>query len=653
MKSTICTVWLLLFCGLLWMRADQIPVEDFFRDPEFRNFQVSPDGTHLAFLGPWERRTNIFVYEIATGDARRVTAFRDSQIRDFFWANDERLLFYVEESGFEASIGIFAVDRDGRRSRVLVPPAEAVVNVSVIRQTVVIDRLKDDPEHVLVVNNERRLDYPDVFMLNIYREPRRRMAGARRGASTAIAAQEVERNPGTVRGWFTDQQGRLRLGIRSNRENRTRTVIYRGDENSEWEDLVTFDEGAPGWEPIGFSYDEEILFVSSNLDRNTSGIYTYDLAARELGDLVYAHDEVDVTGLTFSDYRRAPISIRYETDRPQVRWLDEEKKMIQQALDSVFPDTLNRITSMSEDERVLVVRSFSDRHSPFYHLLRIQEGGLNMIPLGHSRKWLDPDRMAPVRPIQYEARDGLSIHGYLTMPRGWKEGDEPVPLVVHPHGGPWVRDSWGFNPEVQFLANRGYAVLQMNFRGSTGYGRSLLRAGDKAWGGEMQTDLKDGVKWAIAEGYADPDRIGIFGASYGGYATMMQLVLYPETYRWGINYVGPVDLRELILHRRRHEEVFAHYSRTIGDPDEDRELLAEHAPITHIERLQAPVFVVHGRNDARVPMNQATMLRQALERHDKEYEWLVKPDEGHGFRNEENVIELYTRIDAFIEKHFR
>ncbi len=625
--------------------AERIPVETLFRQPEFRSFQVSPDGSHLAVIGPWEERGNLFVYDLESGDVRRVTAFTDNQVESFMWANDERLIFWVSDEGYP-SVGMFAVNKDGRRSRVLVPAGGAA---NPWAYTDVIHRLPDDREHVLVINNDRRLSYPDVYRLNIYREPRHLTRRARGG--TVFAGVEVERNPGKVVGWGTDYDGNVRIATTSDPEEGT-SVLVRPEPGGEWIDMAAFEHEAPSWSPLGISDDGKTLFVVSNMDEDRAGIYTIDLKTGEIGDRLYGNETYDVSAMRFSRFRRAPVAITYHTERPQVRWLDEEKRLVQEALDNAFPDTHNAITSMSDDESVMVVTSSSDRHAPFFNLVRIKEGRLSVTPLGESRPWLDPEELAPMRPVQYESRDGLTIHGYLTMPPGWSEGDDPVPLVVNPHGGPWARDLWGFYPEVQFFASRGYGVLRVNFRGSTGYGRKHLRAGDRTWGTDMQNDVVDGVRWAIAEGYADESRIGIHGASYGGYTVMMQLVQHPDMYRWGINFVGPVDLPSLIRHRRNHENVYGLYSRTIGDPEADMDLLSDFSPVNHVDKLQAPVFIVHGSNDLLVPIDQATTLRSAMRRAGKEFEWLVKSDEGHGFQRQENIFELYHAIESFVEEHF-
>ncbi len=270
--------------------------------------------------------------------------------------------------------------------------------------------------------------------------------------------------------------------------------------------------------------------------------------------------------------------------------------------------------------------------------------------LASSREWLKPADMAPMQPIKYQSRDGLTLHGYLTTPRGVEAKD--LPLVVNPHGGPWARDAYGFNPEVQFLANRGYAVLQVNFRGSTGYGESLMMAGNREWGFKMQDDISDAVQWAIDQGIADAERVCIYGASYGGYAVMAGLAYTPELYRCGINYVGVTSIPLLFeTAPGAWASNMETMKRQIGDPKEDKAMLEDRSPTNHASRIQAPVLMAYGKQDPRVVIKHLEVMEEAMKQAGKPYEVIVKDDEGHGFRKFENQVEFYTAVERFLAKH--
>lgn len=627
-------VLIALFATYAIAQAKPIPVQDLFRNAEFIGFQISPDGTHLAALGEWQDRYNLFVFNLQTGEAQRLTAMQANNVNSLIWSSNERILYFMDEDGNE-TYGMFAINRDGTEPETLVPTIATRPGAYQFRYTSPLDTLKDDDRYILVINNENHRDYPDVYRMDTY-----------------SGGKKIEvSNPGKVTGWVTDQNGVVRIGVTSDKAAKEDGIIYRKDENSDWETLATFPKDSPNWTPLVIDHDGKTLYIASNLDADTRGIFKYDLEKREVGDLLFRDDTYDASGLIYSDYRKAPIGVGYEKEKATSIWWDEEKKMVQEIVDNTFPGTTNIISSMDDKETQFVVASFSDVQPAFYTLFSITDGSLRRTPLGFSRKWLNPEDMSPVSPITYETRDGLTIHGYLTLPKDYDES-ESCGLIVYPHGGPWARDSWGFDPSIQFFTSRGFAVLQMNFRSSEGYGWKHLKAGDKKWGEEMQYDVVDGLKWTMENHNIDPTRVGIYGGSYGGYTVMSQVTQFPELYNFGINVVGPVDLYEQIMHYKQdldNQEAVDYYHRTIGHSKDDRELLEKHSPINYIANIDDPIFIIHGVRDPRVPISQARMLRAEMKKQKKPFEWLVKTDEGHGFRKEENRIEEFQKIEEFIK----
>ena len=646
-------IWILsilsFFYGIIGIQlwAEDIPVESFFKSTGFSNFGISPNGKYLSALADWKGTTNLYVIDLESRTPVRVTAIKDQKIKDYFWGNDDRLVFTMDYHGNE-SWGLFAVDRDGSNPRVLVPPLQSTGSF-VFRYTWPLDLLKNSSHEILVVNNKRNVDYPDVYRLNI-----------NDGGQILSAA-----NPGAFTQWFTDQKGSVRLAEATDIYGNTH-YHYRESEGMKWEVIASFSFKEKRWSPVQsqnrewfeslkppqqpFGYDRNILYVSSDIDRKVAALYEYNLKTRKLGRMLFACKTNDVTRLILSDYIQKPVGVYYETDKRQSYWFHKEKQMIQQFLDEKFPELINLIINTNDDHSRLIIASYSDRHPVIYSLLSIKEGALDFEILADNRV-IEPTLLSEVKPIQFEARDGITLHGYLTLPN--KKKLKNLPLIVHPHGGPWVRDSWGFDPEVQFLASRGFAILQVNFRSSSGYGREFLHAGDKRWGTTMQTDLIDGINWLVDQGIADRNRIGIYGSSYGGYATMAQMVFYPELYQFGITAFGPIDLVSLINWRKKWKQkvAYAFYTRTIGDPKDDKEMLNAYSPINFLDRIQAPVFIVHGTRDPRVPIDQAKRLRSGLVKANKEYEWLVIKDEGHGFRKQKNKNSLYTKIDEFLQPY--
>lgn len=632
--------WCLLFVvgGTSLYSSESVPqisINDFFRNPQFTSFTISPDGNTLAAIGEWENRRNLFVWDIANMEGRRLTGFRRNNVSGVMWASNERILYFMDRDGNE-SLGIFAINKDGSRPRTLVEPQEGRAGgVASIRRTSILDRLVDDPDHILVTNNDRMIDYPDVFRMNVWRG----------------GMEVVQRNPGDVVGWLTDWDGNVRIATFSNKEEEKMGVRFRESVGAEWEQLVEFGVDAPGWAPVGFGFDDRTLFITSNLREDRSAIFEFDLETREIGRRVHGHERFDVSNLILSRHHQAAIGVSVDAEYPEVLWFSEERQQLQAILDRMFPETRNFMSSSSLDETRIVVASTSDRQSPKFHLVDFRGGDFRIIPLGESRPWLNAAYLARKRSYWIEARDGRPLQLYLTLPRNRAEG-EAVPLLVIPHGGPWARDSWGFDPEVQFFANRGFAVLQVNFRGSTGFGREHLRSSFRQWGKTMQDDVIDAVDWAIEQGYADKARVGIHGASYGGYTAMMQVILHPDRFRFAINYLGPTDLVDLVMiqRRRQQEEAFAVLKRQIGHPVEDRAMLEAASPVLRADEIQVPVFLAYGVRDPRVPIDHGTRMRTALRRAGVDYEWVSQRNEGHGFVNEENRIDLYERIERFINR---
>ena len=640
----------LLVSGAQAQQSKQYSVSDFFKNPEFASLRLSPNGEWLAALGPYEGRRNLFTMRLSDKAAARLTSFeskgRDRANQDvefFFWANDERLIFGLDSAGNE-SFSLFAVNRDGTNGRTLVEGSTGIVLFPT--NTRLLSRLDHDPEHVLVTNNERNKFYPDVFRLNVYTGKMSR----------------VETNSGHFQGYGVDWDGNVRIAVghpdatgRALREGELlkQNVYYRATTDSDWKIVHSthyFD--GPVFAPLTFTADNRTLYVSTNEGRDTSAIYTFDPETGELGELILADDRSDLTGLRLSPKDHRPLWVSWQYELPEKVMLDEEFAALQATIDGALPGKVNSIISMSDDENRAIIYSGSDRDPGTYYLYDKSAGTIEYI--ARPRPWIEPDDMSEMTPVRYEARDGETIHAYLTVPAGSEASD--LPLIINPHGGPYgIRDFWGHNRETQFLANRGYAVMQINYRGSGGYGQRFLDIAWQKWGLEMQDDITDGVLWAIEQGIADPDRVCIYGGSYGGYATMAGITKTPELYQCAVNYVGVVDLMALLdyHHRFRNGDFLQAWGkRAIGDRRADRERLLATSPINHLDKIKVPLYVVHGKRDPRVPHDtQYVPLVRKLRGTEIDYKTMLKNREGHGFRKEENRIELYTELEKFFAEH--
>ncbi len=597
-----------------------IPMEDFFKNPGKTGFSLSPNGEHLAFFQPWESRMNVHVQRIGGDDVVRITDATERDIAGFFWASDTRIA-YVQDTGGDENFRLFAVDIDGADQKDLTPFEKVQVSL--------IDDLKDDDDHVIIQMNKRDARFMDAYRVNVVN-----------GEMEMIAE-----NPGNIVSWQTDHDGKLRIATTSDGVNTS--LLYRASEESPFETLATM-SFKDTLQPLFFTFDNKNLYVLSNLGRDKTAIYEYDVETKELKDLIFEHPEVDVEGLLRSDKRKTITGAVFFTDKRGYHFLDETRKKIQEDLEAQLPGYEVVLASTDREETKALVRTYSDRSLGAYYFCDLETMDLRKI--ADVSPWIDETELAEMKPIVYTSRDGLTIHGYLTLPPG--KTAENLPVVVNPHGGPWGRDYWGYNPEVQFLANRGYGVLQVNFRTSTGYGKKFWEAGFKEWGLKIQDDISDGVKWLVDEGIADSERVGIYGGSFGGYATLAGLAFTPELYACGVDYVGVANLFTLIKTIPPYWEPFrAMMYEMMGDPEEDKELYEKVSPIFHADNIRVPVLVAQGANDPRVNKNESDQIVEALKARGIEVEYMVKENEGHGFANEENRFDFYRAMERFLGKH--
>jgi dipeptidyl aminopeptidase/acylaminoacyl peptidase len=597
-----------------------IPMEDFFRNPEVAGFQLSPDGEHIAFLKPWESRLNVHVQRIGSDEVTRITESTERDIMGYAWANNSRLVYVQDTAGDENWHG-YAVDLDGS-SFIELTPFEGV-------RAQLVDKLEDNDDEMLISLNQRDRRIFDVYRINI-----------NTGEMSLIAE-----NPGNIVGWATDNEGLLRVAITADGVNTS--LLYRATESDEFRTVVTT-SFKDDLSPLFFTFDDRHLYVSSNIDRDRTAIYKYDPETGEHMDLIFEHAEVDVSRLMRSKERKVITGVAFTTDKRHYHFFDEERRELQEALEKKLPGYEVAVSSMSRDETKVLVRTYSDKSMGACYFYDRTNGDFRK--LADISPWINEDEMCDMKPVKYQSRDGLTIHGYLTLPKGL--APRTLPVVVNPHGGPWYRDRWGINPEVQFLANRGYAVLQMNFRGSTGYGKAFWQASFKEWGRATQDDISDGVQWLIDEGIADPARVGIYGGSYGGYATLAGLAFTPDLYACGVDYVGVSNLFTFLETIPPYWELGRQmWYEMVGNPEDDKELFEAVSPIFHVDRIKAPLFVAQGANDPRVKKAESDQMVAALKERGIDVPYMVKDNEGHGFANEENRFDFYRATEQFLAKH--
>lgn len=615
-----------------------IPAEDFARLPKLRHPAFSTDGGRFAAVQDVDGRMNLVAADMKARKLTRVTSFTSVDVSSYRWIGTKRIVFSVYDAkkglAEQRGGGLFAVNADGSDPKELSPTgSDCAVRNQTCRQTDFFRRIAGQDEDILATANDRDIETMDLYRLN-----------TRTGRKTLL----TEENPGKVSRWVVDKDLVPRAAWSSDDRKLESTFWYRDDAKSKWRKVATFSDFAAQFRPLGFDADGS-LYVASNLDADRFALHLFDPKTNKPGERIAQHALVDIDdGLITRLRDGAVVGLQIDADKPEFAWFDEGYAKVQKLADVSLPGRANRLVAL--DNGKFVVESTSDRDPGTYYLLDPVQRTLE--EMLRTIDWIKPEALSQTSVVRYKARDGLEVPAYLTLPAGREA--RKLPLVAWIHGGPWARDDWHYDPEVQFLASRGYAVLQPNFRGSTGFGRKHYASGFKQWGQAMQDDITDGVRHLVAQGLVDADRVCIGGGSYGGYATLMGLVKDPKQYRCGISVVGVSDLiwmQELgysDFNSYNPDSADAFFSVTMGDLKADRAMLELYSPRRHADRIQAPVLFVHGADDKRVPIKHAEGMRDALKAANKPFDWLVFSGEGHGFQKPENRLEYYKRMEAFL-----
>ncbi|MCK9489943.1 MAG: S9 family peptidase [Xanthomonadales bacterium] len=625
--------------------AEPAPIDHYLKRSTFTSMKISPDGRYLAATVPLsDDATGLVVID---HESMRTTAAKtlgaQQHVNSFYWVSNERLLLTVAkmEGALDRPIPtgeLFAINADGSGSELLFGYRVAQSGTRVGRQperasAYPLYMLPDSESHVLIVVE------PWGGADGSFREVRRLHTVS--GRMTRVARSALRQ------GWFlVDREGHVRITWGDTVDGK-RQVHQRPASGGEWQ--LLHDENTAGYRilPLAFSADGSLVILREHAE-GSRGVYRMSLADGAM-TLVQRHDVVDPAQYLYGPHPGELYGAMFHPGLPELGFFepdDNRQVRMAKAVAAAFPGQSAHITSFTRDGKRALVATSSDRNPGEFFLFDLE--AMQASYLASVREWLKPDQLGEMRPVQLEARDGTPLHGYLQLPPGVSE-PRNLPLVVNPHGGPHgVRDYWGYDPETQLLASRGYAVLKINFRGSGGYGDPFERAGHRQWGGTMQDDIADAVRWTIAQGLVDKDRVCIYGASYGGYSALMNAGRYPELYRCTAGYVGVYDLdlmyrdgdiRESLYGRKYLEEV-------LGRGDD----MAGFSPVAYADKITMPVFLIHGGQDLRVPISHANRMRSALRAAGNDPQWLVKRNEGHGFYRMDHQRELYTKLLAFFDQ---
>jgi dipeptidyl aminopeptidase/acylaminoacyl peptidase len=609
--------------------AELIPRRVLFGNPERVMPRISPDGTRLAWIAPNDGVLNVWVAPAGAAEtdgvdwarARVVTDDTERGIRMFEWAHDGRHLLYLQDTGGDENWRLHDVDLETMQRRDLTP-FDGV-------RTELIAAEKKFPTEILVGLNRDNPQLHDVYRLDLV---------------SGDLVKEVE-NPGFV-GWVADAQLVVRAGMAPQPDGGS-IVMVRGSAREEWRPLLSISaEDALTTGPLAFSEDGASLLAESSVGADTARLVRFDLATGD-AEVLAEDPEADLTSVRLHPDTREPQIVTFLKDRSEYQVLDPSVAPDLAAIRALHPGDPSFVDADDSDATWLVGFVNDAGALPYYSYDRDTRSGRFLF---EHQPELSRYELAPMEPFTFISRDGLTIHGYATFPPGAER--QGLPMVLNVHGGPWARDTWGFNPEAQWLANRGYLCVQVNFRGSTGYGKAFVNAGDREWGGRMHDDLVDAVAFATGQGWADPARVAIYGGSYGGYAALAGATFTPDLFRCAVDIVGPSNLKTLIETIPPYwAPMVAQFHRRVGDPAVDADFLWSRSPLSRVSSIRIPLLIAQGANDPRVKQAESEQIVAALREAGIDHEYLLFPDEGHGFAKPENRLRFYAAAERFLARH--
>lgn len=602
-----------------------IPVNDFFKSQDKATYRVSPDGKSLSYLKLQNKKQNLFVEDIATGKIVQLTQLREKNISFYSWVSNDELIYYKEKDGGQQQSDLFIINKTGSDERLLTANEKSRIRV-------LEDQLIDN-KFLLVLSNRRDSTVSDVYRLNV------------RDGKMTMAAQ----NPGNITGWMTDSKGKLRMATSSDGVNET--ILYRENEQQQLKPIMTNNFKTTLF-PVAFSESKpNVIYAISNVNRDKNALVELDCTTGKEKSVLFANDTLNVVEAQYSRQKGKMSYVVYETWKKEKYYLDDDAKTFYQKLDQLLPNTESRIINRDKNENVFIIRTFTDRNPGSYYLYNAAKESLKKLSDINSE--IKAEQMCEMKPISFISRDGLKINGYLTLPLN--AGDKNLPIVVVPHNGPGLRNSWGFNAEVQFLANRGYGVLQINYRGSTGYGKAFYAAGFKQWGGKIQDDIDDGVQWLIDHKIANPSKIAIYGTGFGGNIALNAAIKSPKRYKCAASNSGILNLFSYLKSFPPYLTTYLQmYYDIVGNPDNtDVDYLRQASPIFHADQVNIPIFVTQNTVETRLNVNDGIRFVKELKKRNVPVTYLQKDDMPYAVNREESRQKVYTALEQFLENNLK
>ncbi|MGH2508172.1 MAG: S9 family peptidase [Ktedonobacteraceae bacterium] len=599
-----------------------IPRKTLFGNPVKANPQISPDGKKMAYLAPVNGVLNVWVGAVGGNDDQPITQDTDRGVRLYFWAADNTHILYVQDNGGNENWRLYATNLATKQTRDLTPFENVQVQI--------IARDKHFPGELLIGMNKENPQVHDVYHLDLN--------------SGKLA--RVAQNPGNVAQWIVDSQFKVR-GAAISAPDGSSGLLVRADEQSEWQSIVTWNpDDALSSSPHSFTHDGQSIYLEDARDVNAARLVKLHIASGKISVLA-EDDHYDVGSVLIHPDTHEVQAVSFNKDRVTWTVLDESIKGDFASIRKIHRGDFSILNRDDADKTWMLAFTVDNGPVAFYAYDRQSQQASFLF---NNQPDLNSYTLATREPISFTARDGLTVHGYLTLPTGDQHTN--LPLVLNVHGGPWARDAWGYNPEAQWFANRGYACLQVNFRGSTGYGKDFLNAGDREWGRNMHHDLVDGVNWAIAQGLANPQKVAIYGGSYGGYAALVGATFTPDLFCCSVDIVGPSNLVSLIKTIPPYWSTFkATFHKRVGNPEIDEEFLKSRSPLFKVDQIKIPMLIAQGANDPRVKQAESEQIVEAMKSRGIEHEYMLFPDEGHGFAKPENRLKFYAAAEKFLAKH--
>ncbi len=604
------------------VQPELIPRKVLFGNPVKTGPKISPDGKRIAYLAPVDDVLNVWVGNIGSDDFKAVTKDRDRGVQVFFWADDNKHIMYLQDLAGNEDWRLFALNLEKEEIRELTPYAKVQVRI--------IDRDKHFPNELLISMNKEDAQVHDVYNLNL-----------ETGELKMIA-----KNPGNVAGWVTDSNFKVRGALAATPDGGF-DLLIRDTEEADWQKLISWDsDDSLSSGPVGFSKDGRFLFLEDSREVNASRLIKLEIETGKQS--VIAEDAYfDVGGVMVHPDTYEIQAVSFTKERNEWVVLDESIKEDFEKIKAVDQGDFFIISRDNDNKKWLIGFTRDNGAVPYYAYDRETRSATFLFD---NKPELNKYKLASMEPVSFQSRDGLKVHGYITFPSGAERKN--LPMVLNVHGGPWSRDTWGYDSEAQWFANRGYICFQVNFRGSTGYGKEFLNASIKEWGGKMHDDLVDAVHWAVEKGFVDPERVAIYGGSYGGYAALVGATFTPDLFCCAVDIVGPSNLITMIRSIPPYwSTLLAIEHKRVGNPDTEEEFLKSRSPLFKVDQIKIPILIAQGANDPRVKQAESEQIVEAMKQKGIAYEYMLFPDEGHGFVKPENRIKFYAAAEKFLAKH--